>query len=137
MIRDAIEKPSAYTSLESKASSTPFVQLIRNDMSFFGDQDQEGWIDCRLPDNQPFCPSLCRKDNDLGNDPVCSVMKKYLEEDGDTYYVSIRANRTSPVINGGNSWQIVMQEKKPASYWFSPFKGRQVGKEVVMTIIRE
>ena len=136
MIRDSIERPSAYNLLESKPSSTPLVKLIRNDMSFFGDQDHEDWIDCSLPNNQPFCPSLCQRGNNLNSHPVCHVMKKYLEEDGDTYYVSISGKHASG-INYGNSWQLVVQEKKPVPYWFSPFRGKQVGKEVVMTIIQE
>lgn len=137
IIRDSVERPFAYTLLESKDSSAPIIELIKNDMSFFGDQDKEGWIDCGSPSNRPFCPSLCHKNNESNGDPVCAVMKKYSGDGVTSFYVSISGNQNSSVDSNINSWRIVVQEKKPKPYWFSSFRASQVGKEAVITIIQE
>jgi len=91
------------------------VALIQRDEVFFSDASQDGWMDCRLPENGPFCPAHCM------DNQACAVMKKWSSEGKESdYWVSLSKSSNLKWGNEDNSWKYTIAEKNNS--WFSMWR---------------
>ena len=87
------------------------VKLIQEDDDFFSDKMQDGWMDCRLPENDVFCPAHCM------DNQACAVMKKWGSDGGGSnYWVSLSKSSGLKWGSDNNSWKHTIIKK--GNSWF-------------------
>jgi len=106
------------------------VDRIQDDCEFFSNAKQDGWMDCRLPENYSFCPAHCM------DNQICAVMKKWGSDGkGSNYWVSLSKSSNLKWGNGDNSWKYTITEKSTS--WFSIWSTQNQATFMVVRDARE
>lgn len=119
LVRKFVNAPRLFTlARDYTIPADKTVNLIQADYDFFSDARQDGWMDCRLPENSAFCPVLCKR-----NDQACAMMKHWGTNDQAVdYWVSLSKDSNLKWVNSNDSWKFTITEKGTGSwipYWRS------------------